>query len=83
MQGGKNWILPKEINATLSSETLVGWKSGKTTYVPLYGTENGGSRAMGSAQCTGHVSAAKSCLARGHCAAVCRWRGGGTGQPLA
>jgi hypothetical protein len=26
-QGGKNWILPKEINATDSSETLTGWKS--------------------------------------------------------
>jgi hypothetical protein len=35
MQGG----LPKDINATLSSETLVGWKTGKTTYVPLYGNE--------------------------------------------
>jgi hypothetical protein len=25
MQGSKNWILPKELNATRSSETLVGW----------------------------------------------------------
>ncbi len=25
MQGRKNWVLAKEINATLSSETLVGW----------------------------------------------------------
>jgi hypothetical protein len=33
MQGGKNWILPKEINANGSSETLIGWRSGKTTYV--------------------------------------------------
>ncbi len=31
MQGGKNWILPKEINANSSSETLIGWKSGKNT----------------------------------------------------
>jgi hypothetical protein len=35
MQGGKNWILPKERKMqTGSSETLIGWKSGKTTYVP-------------------------------------------------
>ncbi len=27
-QGGKNWILPNEINANRSSETLTGWKSG-------------------------------------------------------
>ncbi len=38
MQGGKNWIVPKEINATGSSETLIGWKFGKTT-MSLYGTE--------------------------------------------
>ncbi len=36
MQGDKNWILPKEINDTGSSETLIGWKSGKNTYVPLW-----------------------------------------------
>ncbi len=39
MQGGKNWILPKETNAKLqtgSSETLIGWKSGQTTLVPLW-----------------------------------------------
>jgi len=35
MQRGKNWILPKEIMQTGSSESLIGWKSGKTTYVPL------------------------------------------------
>jgi hypothetical protein len=35
MQGGKNWILPKELNTNHSSETLIGWKFGKTTYVPL------------------------------------------------
>jgi hypothetical protein len=33
MQGGKNWILPKR---TGLSKTLIGWKSGKTTYVPLW-----------------------------------------------
>ncbi len=38
MQGDKNWVLPKEINAPGSSWTLIGWKSGKTT-VFLYGTE--------------------------------------------
>jgi hypothetical protein len=38
MQGGKNWILPKEMNANrYSSGTLIGWKSGQTTYVPLWG----------------------------------------------
>jgi hypothetical protein len=36
MQGGKNWILLKEINATGSSETLIDRKSGKTTYVLLW-----------------------------------------------
>ncbi len=36
MQGGKNWILPKEINANRSSKTLIGWKSGKTTCDPLW-----------------------------------------------
>ncbi len=36
MQGSKNWILPKEINETGSAETLIGWKSGKTIYVPLW-----------------------------------------------
>jgi hypothetical protein len=36
MHRGKNWLLPKEINMqTGSSETLIGWKSGKTTFVPL------------------------------------------------
>jgi hypothetical protein len=30
-------ILPKEIKCRrFSSETLIGWKSGKTTYVPLW-----------------------------------------------
>ncbi len=32
MQGGNNWILLKELNTNRSSETLIGWKSGKTTY---------------------------------------------------
>jgi hypothetical protein len=36
MQGGKNWILPKEINQTGSSRTLIGWKSGQTTFAPLW-----------------------------------------------
>jgi hypothetical protein len=38
MQGGKNLILPKGIKRLMqtgSSETLIGWKSEKTTYVPL------------------------------------------------
>jgi hypothetical protein len=35
MQGGENWILLKEINATGSHETLIGWKSGKIIYFPL------------------------------------------------
>jgi hypothetical protein len=26
MQGGKNWILPKEIKMQSVSETLIGWK---------------------------------------------------------
>jgi hypothetical protein len=29
MMGGENWILPKEINATGSSGTLIGWKAEK------------------------------------------------------
>ncbi len=33
MQGGKNWILPMQAG---SSWTLIGWKSGQTTYVPLW-----------------------------------------------
>jgi hypothetical protein len=38
MQGGKNWIgfCQKIKMQTGSSETLIGWKSGKTTYVPLW-----------------------------------------------
>jgi hypothetical protein len=44
MQGGKNWILPKEIKKqSVSSEALIGWKSGKTTYVPCSLGPNGGS----------------------------------------
>ncbi len=38
MQGDKNWILPKEINANRSSETLIGWKSEKPL-LSLYGAE--------------------------------------------
>ncbi len=41
MQGGKNRILTKDINATGSSETLIGWKSGQTTYVPLWDQKEG------------------------------------------
>ncbi len=36
MQGGKNWFLPKEMNANSSSGTLIGWKSGQTTFIPLW-----------------------------------------------
>jgi hypothetical protein len=36
MQGGESLILPKLINATGFSETLIGLKSGKITYVPLW-----------------------------------------------
>jgi hypothetical protein len=36
MQGGKNWILTKDTNKTGSSETLIGWKSRKTTDIPLW-----------------------------------------------
>jgi hypothetical protein len=36
MQGGKNLNLPKEINANDSFGTLTGWKSGQTTYIPLW-----------------------------------------------
>jgi hypothetical protein len=36
MQGGKNWILPEEKMQTGYSETLIGWKSGNTTYVSLW-----------------------------------------------
>ena len=39
MQGGKNWIFG-------SSETLIGWKSGKTNLCPM--GPNGGSVAMDS-----------------------------------
>ncbi len=35
MQGGKNWILLKELIANRSSEILLGWRSGKTAQVPL------------------------------------------------
>ncbi len=34
MQGGKNWFLPKEMNANRA--TLIGWKSGQTTFIPLW-----------------------------------------------
>jgi hypothetical protein len=52
MQGGKNWILPKEIIANRSFWDAHGWKSGQTTYsyVPLMGP-NGGSVAMDSVKC--------------------------------
>jgi hypothetical protein len=35
MQEGKNWIYQKKMQ-TGSSETVIGWKSRKTTYVPLW-----------------------------------------------
>jgi hypothetical protein len=35
---------------TGSSGTLIGWKSGQATYVPLYMGPNGGSVAMGPLQ---------------------------------
>ncbi len=35
MQGGKNWILPKEMQIGYS-ETRNGWKFRKTPYVPLW-----------------------------------------------
>jgi hypothetical protein len=38
VKGGKNWILPKEIMQNGSSETLIGWISGKPL-MSLYGTE--------------------------------------------
>jgi hypothetical protein len=37
MQGGKNWFLPKEMNANrFKPATLIGWKSGQTTFIPLW-----------------------------------------------
>jgi hypothetical protein len=36
MQGGKNWILPKELKANRFFRVLIGWKSRKTTSVPLW-----------------------------------------------
>jgi hypothetical protein len=39
MQEGKNWILPKEMNANRffwDSHWLEIWKSGQTTFVPLW-----------------------------------------------
>ncbi len=36
MQGGKNWILPKEMNTNRFSGTLIGWKSGQTTFFPVW-----------------------------------------------
>ncbi len=41
LKGGKNWILLKELNTNHSSETLIGWKFGKTTYVPLCDRKEG------------------------------------------
>jgi hypothetical protein len=46
-EGFKNWILPKEINANRSSETLIGWKSGKKHLYPSMGS-NGGRVAIDS-----------------------------------
>ncbi len=42
MEGGKNWILPKEINANrFFLDSLIGQKSGQTTYVPLWAPMEG------------------------------------------
>ncbi len=41
MQGGKNWILPKELNTNHSSETLIGWKLEKNLCLSMW--PNGGS----------------------------------------
>ncbi len=35
-QGGKNWLCRKRWMQTGSSGTLIGWKSGQTTFVPLW-----------------------------------------------
>jgi hypothetical protein len=39
MQGGINWILPKEINANRFLPNSLARNLEKTTYVTLYGTE--------------------------------------------
>jgi hypothetical protein len=44
MQGGKNWILSKEINQTSSSETLIDWKNHLCPSME----PNGGTMAMDS-----------------------------------
>jgi pantothenate kinase len=44
MQGDKNWILPKEINKTFSSEDSHWLKSGKNHFCPFI-VPNGGSVA--------------------------------------
>jgi hypothetical protein len=36
MQGSKNWILPKEMNANWFFWDSHGWKSNQTPYVPLW-----------------------------------------------
>ncbi len=36
MQGGKNWILPKKITANRFFWDSHCWKSGQTTFVPLW-----------------------------------------------
>ena len=36
MQGGKNWICRNRSMQTGFSGTLIGWKSGQTTFVPLW-----------------------------------------------
>jgi hypothetical protein len=47
MQGGKNWILPKEINANRFFWDAQCWKSGKNHLLAFMGP-NGGSVAMDS-----------------------------------
>jgi hypothetical protein len=50
MQGVKNWILSKEINASGSSETLIGGKSRKNHFCPSIGP-NGGTVTMDLGRC--------------------------------
>jgi hypothetical protein len=41
MQGGKNWIFPKEIMQTSSSETLIDWSFESIAMLPPFGTIEG------------------------------------------
>jgi hypothetical protein len=46
MQGGKNGFCRNRSMQIGSFGTLIGWKSGQTTYVPLWVGPNGGSVAV-------------------------------------